>query len=328
MKKIKSFTYLDNYKMYSISSQIFEGLTEYVVASKTSNSREVDQQFGQKRSGHVMADIITESSSQSEKKFLHDYAYTLFENALIEQNKVLEIDINNINETIHLIDEFSFVKIKGRVIFNDVMTVENTISEFNDLGFWFGFVSKYYEHKEQLDKIQELLKTSKSQKPNQTPNPKQRPLGDFRSEAKRIIDFGGLQQNDEFLKGLAYILKYGYNGVFEVQVPFTDNNIGLHYLFSSIVNREYLKEKEVNIIAKYARDTEKEFVIFGVPTQTQFAKDKLSAYGKDMLDENDSNPMKEVIMDMVDRFGGIERSFTGKLPYEYLIDPIAIYREL
>ena len=33
---IKSFVYLDEYKMYSISSQLFEGLTEYVLSGKKS----------------------------------------------------------------------------------------------------------------------------------------------------------------------------------------------------------------------------------------------------------------------------------------------------
>ena len=32
MQKIKSFIYLDEYKMYSISSQIFEGVTESLMS--------------------------------------------------------------------------------------------------------------------------------------------------------------------------------------------------------------------------------------------------------------------------------------------------------
>lgn len=34
MSGIKNFIYLDEYKMYSISSQIFEGITEYLVDHK------------------------------------------------------------------------------------------------------------------------------------------------------------------------------------------------------------------------------------------------------------------------------------------------------
>ena len=34
MDNIKSFIYLDEYKMYSISSQLFEGLTEYILSGE------------------------------------------------------------------------------------------------------------------------------------------------------------------------------------------------------------------------------------------------------------------------------------------------------
>jgi hypothetical protein len=42
--KIKSFIYLDNDKMYSISSQLFEGLTEYILRDNKTTSTEDDQQ--------------------------------------------------------------------------------------------------------------------------------------------------------------------------------------------------------------------------------------------------------------------------------------------
>jgi len=41
--KIKSFIYLDNDKMYSISSQLFEGLTEYILRDNKNTSTEDDQ---------------------------------------------------------------------------------------------------------------------------------------------------------------------------------------------------------------------------------------------------------------------------------------------
>lgn len=328
MKKIKSFTYLDNYKMYSISSQIFEGLTEYVISSKTEKEEEKNQQEGQKNSGHVMADIITNSSAQTEKKFLHDYAYTLFEDALEKEGKILEIDAESVHNAISSIDDFSFVKIRGRIIFNDAKIIENTLNEYNEFGYWLGFISNYYQRKEEFDKLLEIPKAMSRTNHNQNSKPKSLPPVNYRAEIKKLVDFGALQQNEEFLKGMSYILKYGFNGGFEVQVPFTDILGGYHYLFSSIIDREFLKEAESNIITKYSRETEKEFVIFGIPTQTSPIKERLAAYGKEALDESGVILMKEVLMEMVNKFGGVEGTFTGKLPYEYLIDPIAIYREL
>lgn len=38
-----------------------------------------------------MADILTSHTSTEERKFLHDYSYTLFEDALREQRKLLDL---------------------------------------------------------------------------------------------------------------------------------------------------------------------------------------------------------------------------------------------
>ena len=54
MKKLRSFVYLDNYKMYSISSQLFEGLTEYVVRSESKSQRDEESQKGPIGSGRVI----------------------------------------------------------------------------------------------------------------------------------------------------------------------------------------------------------------------------------------------------------------------------------
>ncbi|WP_454047425.1 DUF6414 family protein [Chryseobacterium sp. Marseille-Q8038] len=69
MKKIRSFIYLDNYKMYSISSQIFEGLTEYILKSENTNTKEKEEQKGPFFSGRVLADIIEKDTNYTEKNF-------------------------------------------------------------------------------------------------------------------------------------------------------------------------------------------------------------------------------------------------------------------
>ena len=38
--KIKSFIYLDDYKMYSFSSQLFEGITQYILKEESLASEE------------------------------------------------------------------------------------------------------------------------------------------------------------------------------------------------------------------------------------------------------------------------------------------------
>src|SRR5690606_22962094 len=98
MNKLRSFIYLDNYKMYSISSQLFEGLTDYIVKTQQEKSTEKEHQKGPHFSGKVLANILEVDSSHHEKKFLHDFSYNLIEEELEKQGKILEINDTNVNE--------------------------------------------------------------------------------------------------------------------------------------------------------------------------------------------------------------------------------------
>ena len=88
MQTIKSFLYLDEYKMYSISSQLFGGLTEYLMDIQEETSKEEEKQSGQFGSGRAMAHILESESRTEEKKYLHDYSFTLLERHLREANRL------------------------------------------------------------------------------------------------------------------------------------------------------------------------------------------------------------------------------------------------
>lgn len=113
---IKNFIYLDEYKMYSLSSQIFEGITEYLVSTNYKEEENNDKQKGGFASGRILADIIKDGSKTEERKYLHDYSYTLFEKYLIENNKVA--DINSLDSDVNIVDtciNTSFIKIKSYI---------------------------------------------------------------------------------------------------------------------------------------------------------------------------------------------------------------------
>ena len=62
MQKIKSFIYLDEYKMYSISSQIFKGITESLTSYQGAATEKEEEQKGPVGSGRIMADILKSES--------------------------------------------------------------------------------------------------------------------------------------------------------------------------------------------------------------------------------------------------------------------------
>ncbi|MYB63980.1 hypothetical protein F4X73_04760, partial [Candidatus Poribacteria bacterium] len=134
MSTIKSFIYLDEYKMYSISSQIFEGITEYLIDYQEDTKQENPIEEAPTGSGRIMADILKSESGMQEKRYLHDYAYTLFEEELNKSGKVLSISAENIYQEIEQIKKAGFVKVTGKVVFNDMKILKSTIENFNQIG--------------------------------------------------------------------------------------------------------------------------------------------------------------------------------------------------
>ena len=114
--KIKSFIYLDNNKMYSLSSQLFEGITQYILREKADTVEEEHSQKGELLSGKLMADMIMQKDAKSEMKYLHDFAFNLFEQELVTRG--LLYDVTNKTSIEDLRDK-GIVRIKGKIIFED-----------------------------------------------------------------------------------------------------------------------------------------------------------------------------------------------------------------
>lgn len=317
-KTIRSFLYIDNYKMYSISSQVFEGLTEYIVKNNASTTTDTESQKAPFGSGRILGSIVGNEIGEFEKRFLYDYSYNLFEQELINNNKVLEINAANISEKISEISDFSFVKIKGKIVFNDLKIIEETFSEFNSVGEALGYITEKANYDAEVREVDNQIKDIKDR--NQ--KAKARNLLNSRGKFTEYLKEKGLQLDANFLKHMSYILNYGYNQQFEVQVPINSES-GMR-LFSAQLNRDFLKDDEKRIIKKYSRVTEKEFTLFGIITQMGDSKQNIM---QGLITDSAGN-MKEAIMNIVYTLGNVEDTFTGKLDYEYVIDPIALYLEI
>lgn len=111
-QSIKSFIYLDDYKLYSLSSQMFQGFTEYIISGSTASTEEEEKQKGAFASGKMMSDILKKEKSSTEKKYLHDYAFNLLES---------ELSNRGILHTITSTDTTDTIQSKGIVKVQDVL---------------------------------------------------------------------------------------------------------------------------------------------------------------------------------------------------------------
>lgn len=314
MQTIKNFIYLDEYKMYSISSQIFEGITEYLIDYQETTKEEEEKQKGPVGSGKIMADILKSESGTEEKKYLHDYSYKIFEDYLQESNKILNISVENIDEEIKNIDNAAFIKVRAKAVFNDMNIIKSTMENFNELGEALAYLNTISEREEARQLLETVVENTRDRNQRSQLRQRQKAL----TNIKKLAKDQGLHLDPNLLQNLTFVLDYGFQDQFEVQMPIKP------YTFSANIKREYLRENEHLLIRKYSRLAEKEFVLVGTIAQSS----SKSLVNEEHDEGYEYQHLKEALMSMVERLSEVESTFTGKLENEFIVDPIALYREI
>lgn len=305
----KQFLYLDEQKMYSLSSQLFEGITEYILNENQSSENEETKQNAPLGSGRIMADVINSTIKSTEKKFLHDHSFILLENELLKRNHILYID-DNTTITNDDLEKFSFIKIKAKAIFNDINKINELFGNYNSLGESL----TYLRIEGEIEKILQNIPDGLSEKELTQINQKIKMLRKKDNVIKEA-EKSNLRKEEDFLKNLSLIMNYGFSEDFEIQQRI--NNL----LFTSTLNRKNLRESEKSLIKKYSRQSEKEIIILGVITQT-LKENSLE------IKQIEGGNMKEALSNIIEHLANIERSLFGKAHNEIIIDPIAVYIEL
>ena len=304
--------------MYSISSQIFEGITGYMTNYRGTTEGQEESQGGPFGSGRAMASILTSGAKTEERKYLHDYSYTLFEHHLQEENNILAINSENIDNSIQNIDNYGFVKVKAKIAFNDMNIIKDTMGRFNELGEAIAFLSNFNEIKTVQEELEKLTNTTGDRNTKVALRQKMKALKNIGGLAKEQ----GLYQEPLLLEKLNFILDYGFQDQFEVHM-----SVG-EYIFTANLKREYLREDEHLMIRKFSRFPESEFVLFGVIAQGPTAFEHDGAEISDEPNTVDSANFKSAIFGIIEGLFAVESTFVGKLDNEMVIDPIALYREI
>lgn len=310
---IKNFVYLDIEKLNSLSSQVFEGVTEYVLNESSKELEDSESQKGPVGSGRVLGDILRQGEKTSEKMFLNDYSYTLFEKKLVEDRLVSVLYSNNEpNSSDEAIDGKSFLKVKAKVVFNDINSINDTLANFNKIGKALAHLTSF----QQINEVKKQLEKAKASTKDRNQKSKLQAQVKDMTNINKIAKEKGLHQDQAFLDDLALVLTYGFQDQLEIQM-----DVG-GFRFAANLKRGCLREDENLIIRKYSRQTEVEFVLFGVVTQHQGSSDE------DTENKEEYESIKEALMNLVSHLTNVESTFTGRLSNEIIIDPIALYTEL
>lgn len=310
--KLRNFIYLDTPKLYSIYSQLFNGFTESFISETSQVDQKGEAQKGPLGSGHSLNDFLEIASKSVEKKFLHDQAYSKLESYL-EENSLLQVISDTTEVTVDLLNQKPFIKVKALVRFDNYEKIKDFFNDFNKIGLAVSSLSNFEEINEQVTALQEQKALLKDKGKIREIDQLIVKLKDFNQIAKE----SGLQHDPYFLEQLTTIMKFAYDDEFALSQNIDSKQ------FTTYLNKNYLRELPELIIRKYHLASFKEIVVIGSISQNGLVEHEYKH-----IEKSDFANMREAIDNLLGIYVDMEKSITGLMSNEIVIDPIAVYFEL
>ncbi|EIE1286465.1 hypothetical protein ACIX9V_004378 [Vibrio vulnificus] len=302
---IKNFIYLDEAKLYSFSSQLFEGVTEYVLNEQQLNEESEKTSKESMTSSKVIADVIRETSKFTEKKFLHDHSYNLFEKELKNQKLLLDLNDSKYKYNDILNSGKSFVRIEAKGTFLDLKGLQEFFKHFNDISEALAILP-----------LTEHLQTLERKKISDPKAPSTKTLQSKLDQLirERKAELTGIPKSS--LSGFNTVLEHFGDDIIRLKQEYGDTAI------TSCLNSDFLRDSLTAIYRKYSRSTSKEFVVLGIISQCEPSPSpKLDECGEGANVFSHFENMGQHLYNLETTFNGIKLN-------EVIIDPIAIYTEL
>lgn len=307
--KIKSFIYLDDYKMYSFSSQMFEGITQYILNEESKAGEEQHEQKGSFFSGRFMADLMLQKNAQTEMRYLHDFAFNLFEKELETRGMLFDVKPETKIEDLR---DKRFIRVKGKVIFEDYTKILYTFEHFNEIGRAFGEL----QNLETFNALRNVKSESAHTKDREQKNKQRQKEKNVEKLIEEHLKSQGLLIDENSRDNIHKILSFGYRNCYEVRMSMENSPT----LYTAVINQDFLKEPETSLISKYSRLSEKEFTLIGVVSQ--------AGNVQAAIPEITGNDLKSAVVKIIEQIAGLENQFNGRTDNECIIDPIAIFTEI
>lgn len=315
-KWAKSLLYVDEYKMHSLSSQLLGGVISSISNTWSVGEEKHEEQKGPMISGKTMSDATAKQSETIERRVLFDYAYTKFEQELEKRGKLIVISPDSSLPTATA----TIVKVTGKTCFTDVLAISKFVAEMNKITEVSSYLSSHDARMSGIGQLKAQLSNSKNRNEIFQITQKIAELSDPKQVAKKM----GTQQDDKLLDSLKYFLQSFYGDHFELRVSQAERKPAA--VFTSILNRQYLRDLDSLVIKKFSRYAQAQFTVVGLVTQ--IGDDEVTDESPQAQDNHDNDTRTAIL----DRFSHLvhtmEKQALGVKKNEFFIDPIAVYQEL
>jgi hypothetical protein len=316
---IRSFIYVDQYKLFSLSSQLQGGLVNSRLLVERALGSKGATQKGPFTSGETLTDENATEKRTEELWSLHDYAYNQFETLLGEKNLITEIS-GPVTAT-DAVPLGGVLKVTGSALINDVKVTTDFMDQYNRFGEALNYVTNFNDQSAKLGPLKAALEKAQYKKEKER----------ITAEIKKVMKAARtLAMDQEFIDHVSYVLRQTMGDQLELQIrPGTDK---AHVSFTSILDRRYLRETDQSIVKKYSRRAQMNFTVLGIVTQRGPSEDLAideseNKEGEDNSPESETQ-MRDSMLELALRLANVEKAFTGTRPNEIVVDPIAVYRQL
>lgn len=215
---IRDFIYVDADRLYSLYSQVFEGVASSIIESYFASNVATEEQKGKPLQGSSQSEQLTETSQRTESKSLYDHMYNRLEDRLNPQ--ITDASVINRENYKDVLENVVMIKITGTAEIEDYQRLTVFLGRFNELGGAIGY-SQIQTLKQavekQWEKRQEEIENSRDRNTRKTGLDKlQRDKDKFQKSVIEYLAKQGLHQDEQLMANLGLLIEIFYPDGFEV----------------------------------------------------------------------------------------------------------------
>jgi hypothetical protein len=327
---VRDFIYLDIDKLYSLYSQLFEGVVDQIVQSFAEGDSTGNTQKGPPLSGKSLDSRVAATSVRTENKILYDHMYHRLEQrisaSLVSGNGLSAENIRG------KLGSSFLVKATGSAEIEDYSRMEAFLKKFNEIAEAIAYsaivkidLGAVKEAEAKIEGIGDRNKRKVAQE-------KLKKL----SRDKLAKDFAasqGLLQDPKMLENMILLISSFHGKAYEVTIVPPDSVGAL--AFRGVLDKRWLRVDPDQLNALYGGFAEAEWTIVGhvthLPAEVMppVVQTPAAAAGTESFTEAAAPAMRDPYRNMFRASRGFERMFMeSNERTEIVVSPIAIYRAM
>lgn len=334
-KIIRDFLYLDVDRLYSLASQVFEGVTAQIAQSFQSEQSKVESQKGVTKNAD---ERVTEAALRTESKFLHDHLYHQLEERMSEA--IVDIVSAESVDYEKLQQNGTFIRVKGVASIDDYNRMSSFLDEFNNFGVSLAYVGS--SNTGEIEQLRENLETEKEHLKSQIHSSKS-PLAKSQLKQKlanledtsQPLNFlqafaatKGVYRDPMLLHSIKTIAETFRRGAFEINIsqPYLETTAS----FRSVLDKRWLRSEPEYLRSLYTgASIGTNLVVIGqitaIPDESNFSK----LMENSESETSDATSLMDVLNPMFRLMGALDEMIGASTQEKsVVVQPLAIYKEV